>query len=147
MLTRRQTALYWRTWASICEAQGWPRSDSTRRYALHAEAGCPHSMTQFRNRDFNHYLSAAAPLCNRIDIRDRDKENLVAAIHETGLDTPYLQSICRDTYKTRDWERLPYPKLKNFLKTAVNRARSLRKKSPPSPSPQSYPSSYSPDPF
>ena len=147
MLTKRQIALYWHTWKAVCDYQGWPPSDSTRRYAIHAQAHCPHSMTQFRNRDLNHFLDAAAPLCGRIEICERDKDNLVAAIHKTGLDTPYLQSICRDTYKTTDWERLPYPKLKNFLKTASTRARSRRKKSPSSPSPQSYPSSYSPDPF
>lgn len=144
MLTRRQTALYWRTWASICEVQGWPRSDNNRRYALHAEAGCPHSMTQFRNRDFNHYLSAAAPLCDRIDIRDRDKENALHTIAHLPLDPPYLASICTDLYATSDLHTLTLPQLENLRNTLVQRSRKRPSHKSPSPAPAA---SHSTDPF
>lgn len=130
MLTKKQTVLYWRTWAAICEAQGWERSDSEQRYEVHKHCRCPQSMRAFTNRDFSKFLSASAPLRDAIDIRDRDRENALHTIGRdaarAGLDTAYLRRICADIYGTIDFERLPMPSLENLRNTIHNRARAKR---------------------
>lgn len=123
MLTKNQTHYYWRLWAAVCDTQGWQRSDNTRRYALHAQARCPQSMTRFTNRDFNRFIDASAPLRETVDIRDRDRENALHTIHISGLSTAYIQSICRDLYGTADYQSLATPQLENLRNLIHNRAR------------------------
>ncbi len=110
MLTPKQTALYWRTWAAICAIQGWQRHDNTRRYALHAHCDCPQSMKSFKNRDFSRFLSGSAYLRDTIDIRDRDRENALHTIaqdaNHAGFSQAYLRSICADLYATKDFATL-----------------------------------------
>ncbi len=128
MLTKKQTTLYWRTWAAICAAQGWERNDDDRRYSVHEHARCPQSMRDFSNRDFSRFLEASAPLRDQVDIRDRDRENALHTIRKdaarAGFDDAYLRAIARDLYDTTDYDRLPQDQLENFRNIIHNRARS-----------------------
>lgn len=127
MLTKKQTTLYWRTWAAVCAAQGWSNSDNERRYALHADARCPRSMRDFHNHDLDKFLAAAAPLTNTIDIRDRDRERLLwrirADARAAGFADSYLERIARDIHGTGDWEALPIGPLTQFRNVIHQRAR------------------------
>ncbi len=127
MLTKKQSVLYWRTWAAICAVQGWEHGDNERRYSVHEHCRCPRSMKDFSNRDFSKFLSASAPLRDAIDIRDRDRENALHTIGRdaalAGLDDHYLRRICADLYGTIDFERLPMHSLENFRNVIHNRAR------------------------
>ena len=127
MLTKKQTTLYWRTWAAVCAAQGWERADNSRRYALHEHAGCPQSMRDFTNRDFSRFLESSAPLRDLVDIRDRDRENALHTIRtdaaRANFSDAYLRKISLDLYGTTDCERLPMPQLENLRNILHNRAR------------------------
>lgn len=128
MLTKKQTFLYWKTWASVCEAQGWERSDNERRYALHDHCRCPQSMKAFTNRDFSRFLAGSAPFRDVVDIRDRDRENALHTISkdaaQAGFAPAYLRAIARDLYDTDDYTRLPIEQLEGFRNIIHNRARS-----------------------
>jgi hypothetical protein len=130
MLTKRQTYLYWNTWAAVCTAQGWERNDNERRYALHEHCRCPRSMKEFTNRDFSRFLSESAAFRDQIDIRDRDRENALHTIRKDAaaahLDEAYLRRICADLYDTEAFEDLPQAQLENFRNVIHNRARSHR---------------------
>ncbi len=127
MLTKKQTFLYWKTWAAICAAQGWERSDNQRRYAFHLHCHCPQSMRDFGNRDFSRFLEASAPLRDLVDIRDRDRENALHTIRKdvarAGFSDPYIRRLSSDLYGTTDFERLPITSLENLRNVIHNRCR------------------------
>lgn len=83
-LTDAQKSKYWRTWSAVCRKQNWAQESAAqrdeRRYALHAEAKVPQSMTQFSNDDFSAWLAACQPLLENVDIRDRQRENVFHSI-------------------------------------------------------------------
>lgn len=123
MLTKKQTALYWRTWSRVCVCQGWANEPATtkdaRRHATHALAGLkdrdgtPRSMTTFSNRDFSRWLKAVAHLQDKVDIRDRDRENAswiierLEAAFVTLLGHDYAATIKRDWRETEDLDQFP----------------------------------------
>jgi hypothetical protein len=150
MLTKKQTFLYWKTWAAICAAQGWERNDNARRYALHEHSRCPQSMKDFTNRDFSQFLSASAPLRDQIDIRDRDRENALHTIRKdaarAGFDEAYLRRIAADLYDTSAFEDLPHLQLENFRNVIHNRSSRRSRPSAEAEAHQSHQSSpaYSP---
>lgn len=81
MLSPKQTSLYWKTWAAICAEQGWAhrpaKEKDSLRHELHIRLRLPESMRAWSNKHFSRFLSESAALRNTIDIRDRDKENVV----------------------------------------------------------------------
>lgn len=114
MLTKKQIAKYWRTWSAICAAQGWRNGDDDRRYALHAEAGCPQSMRAFKNPDLDRLLEAAAPLMNKVDIRDRARERVEFAIEQLSYaidaitaGSEYRRRIVLDMHNASSADHLP----------------------------------------
>ena len=126
MLSPAQTSLYWRTWSSICTYMGWKNSDSTHRYALHQEAGCPKSMTAFKNRDLDAYLQYCDSLKGDHSSRDRERERLIYRIKSDaqrgGLSDQYLSGLARDLYGLGCWDELAIDDLEKFRNTVKNRS-------------------------
>jgi len=125
-VTPKQTTLYWRQWATVCEFMGWKNSDSARRYALHKEAGCPASMKEFGNKDLDAYLKFCASITGHIDKRDRERERLIWRINDDArrgnLAPEYLKLLARDIYGLGCWEELATEDLEKFVKTVRNRS-------------------------
>lgn len=90
MLSTKQQSKYWNTWRAVEIAQGWAhlpaqrrtelRHEFTRQAGILTREGEVKSMKAFTNSDFSRWLAATAPLRNDIDIRDRDRENVIHAI-------------------------------------------------------------------
>ena len=130
-LSKLQIARYWRTWAAVCEYHGWRSNDSEHRYALHAEAGCPASMKDFTNRDFDRFLDYSSTLMDQVPApRDQERERLCYAIardaKKGGLSDAYLAQISRDRFDSSHWRTLPLHKLELFRNTIHNRASAHR---------------------
>jgi hypothetical protein len=144
-MTKRQTSFYWRTWAAICAAQGWSHEPAAkkdvRRKATHLlcglkeRDGSPRSMTTFSNRDFSRWLKAVAHLQDKVDVRDRDRENALHTLRKDAakahFDEAYIQRICSDLHGTSDYERLPQEKLESLRNLIHNRAGSGTRASRP----------------
>ena len=134
MLSRAQTNLYWRTWSSICEQNGWSDKTATGkndlRYALHARAGLPHSMTQFRNQDLNTFLRFSERLLGVRVSRNRDRENLLWRIRQdataANLDEAYIRKLSTDLTGLACYEELALDDLTNLRNAIHNRAKKRR---------------------
>jgi hypothetical protein len=126
-LSKLQTSRYWRTWSEVCRYHGWRNADEDRRRALHAEAGCPASMRDFGNKDFDLYLNYTATLLDQVPApRDPERERLCYAIardaKKGGLSDAYLARICGDRFDSSRWRDLPLTQLEQLRNTIHNRA-------------------------
>jgi len=131
-LSKAQTSLYWRTWSSVCIYMGWKNSDSKLRYALHAEAHCAASMTDFENSDLDRYLRYCDGLLGherpaRVSVqgdRNRTIWRIKSDAKRAGFSDEYLAKIAHDlTGGFGTWEELQLPELEKFRNTISNRAR------------------------
>lgn len=131
-LTDPQINRYWREWRAVCAVQGWKQSDNARRYAVHKVAGCPQSMKDFGNRDFDRYLAETAALRNQVDIRDREREHveiaierMAAAIGEIEQKRPddYIGGIVRDMNDRESWQDLPLDPIEDQIQRGATRPR------------------------
>lgn len=136
MLTQKQNQRYWRTWATICRVQGWAKESSEqkteRRHALHRHFKLAPSHTDWRNADFSKWLAGTAHLCDQVDVRDRDRENVEWTITRLSealqqvLGKDYATAILRDFGDTIDLDNLPLQSashidLENFRNTLKDR--------------------------
>jgi len=134
MLSKAQHNLYWRTWSAICDQNGWShkpaRERDDLRYALHARAGLPHSMTEFANRHFNTFLRFAERLLGVRVTRDRDRENLLWHIRQdaraANLDDAYIRKLSTDLTGLSCYEELAPDDLTNLRNLIHQRARKRR---------------------
>lgn len=130
MLTKKQTALYWRTWAAVCTEHGWRSGDSDRRHAMHAQAHAAPSMRSFDNRDLDRFLTLARSLLTHTSARttdDAERKRLLWRIRHdatlAGLSPAYLAALSTDLYGLACWDVLALDDLTNFRNAIHNRAR------------------------
>lgn len=84
-LTGAQHGRHNREWADACRVQGWDPKDNARRLAFYAVHKLPASRADWHPKThFDTFLDAVAPLRNRIDIRDRDRESEEFVIEQFG---------------------------------------------------------------
>jgi len=125
-LSSKQTTLYWRQWAAVCEFMGWKNSDSARRYALHKEAGCPASMKEFGNKHLDAYLKFCASITGEKKFRDPEREKMIWRVLKDAADAEfspqYLIGLSRDLYGLGCWQELSKDDLEKFRNTVHNRA-------------------------
>lgn len=137
-MTPAQKALYWRLWQRLCKARAWhtlPRQEQdAHRRALHQEAHCPPSSTDFKNRDFDRFLATItahlnnqnAPGLPRHDTDGQTRRLVWRIRHDAtraGLDEAYIRKIARDLHVLGNWEDLDLDSLENLRNTIHNRAR------------------------
>jgi len=105
---------------------GWRNSDSQRRYALHKEAGCPASMKDFGNKDFDAFLRFCDGITGETRHRDPEREKMVWRIRkdaaDAGFTEAYLSHLSTDLYGLGCWEELSKDDLEKFRNTVHNRA-------------------------
>jgi hypothetical protein len=136
-MSPKQTSLYWRTWAALCNEFDWRHNDSTRRHALHNEAGCPPSSKDWDNKSMDRFLAHARALLagrrtggtgivdekgDRRRLEWRIRQDLRAA----GLDLSYVAKLATDMYGLGCWSLLALDDLTNLRDTVHNRTRSRR---------------------
>jgi len=105
-----------------------------RRYALHAQAGCPQSMKDFNKREhFDKYLETANALIGgrlnggptRVEA-DGERRRLIWRIRKDakigGLDNAYLNKMATDLYGLACWDVLALDQLTNMRDVIHNRA-------------------------
>ncbi|CAN5549121.1 hypothetical protein BH09VER1_BH09VER1_24900 [soil metagenome] len=137
MLSAAATALYWRTWKSLCIFEGKKTSDSDRRYAVHASAKCPASMKEFSSRDFDLFLAyvrslmgARTPGADKVG-EDGERRRLVWKIRDdakrANLDDAYVAKLAGDLNGLACWDLLDLAALTNLRNTIHQRARAKMK--------------------
>ena len=128
-LSQKQSSLYWRTWSAVCTHMGWKTSDSKRRYALHKEAGCAQSMTEFENRDLDRFLKYCADLTGDQRRWDPERNQMIWRILKDASDVDigeeYLKKLSYDLYGLGCWRDLSLDDLEKFRNTIHNRAYSI----------------------
>lgn len=142
MLSDKQKTLYWRTWAAVCAEQGWAHDTASRkderRYALHAAARCPISMTQFGNRDLDAFLRAARALMSpsapaRPTVDDGQRKRLLWRIRadakSAGLDEAYIRRLSTDLTGLACYDELATDQLTHLRNLIHNRAGGRKKRS------------------
>jgi len=131
MIKDTQKPLYWRFWSEVCAEHGWSNSDTERRRALHAQAGCPASMTAFSNTDLDRYLSFCRQLlgtreCTEVAAQEGARKRLLWRIatdaRTAKLDDSYLNKISTDQFGLACWRDLCLADLTHIRNVLHNRA-------------------------
>ena len=139
-MTAKQNQKYWRVWAQLLKCQPDiaklnSAGKSEARHELHRRFGLPDSHAAWTNSEFSRWLTRTAPMCDQVDIRDRDRENAVWTIDRlraafvTLLGRDYAHNIMadwRDTtdldnYPLQDASKLDLENLRNTLKNRLGR--------------------------
>jgi len=118
-------------------AKGWchlPTAEkNAKRYALHIEAKCPESSTEFTNQHFSRYKARCEALIagkndggtQAVDADDA-RRRLIWRIKEdakkAGLAPEYISEVAKDLAVLGNWEDLDLAGLENLMHTIHNRA-------------------------
>jgi len=131
-MTPKQQKFYLQTWLQIVHTQGWKTDLDARRRALHTQLGLPHSSKEFSNKHFNKWLEGTAHLRDQVDLRDRDRENLLHRIKDEAYKmfsgdaweaNQYVAKLVRDKHDTGDLDSLSDQQLTQLLMTLKDRAK------------------------
>lgn len=136
-MSPKQTSLYWRTWSALCDEFDWRHNETARRYALHAEAGCPQSSRDWDNTHFDKFLAhSRALLAGKPPTGERINEEAGARrrlewrirqdLRAAHLDVSYVAKLATDMYGLGCWTLLALDQLQNLRDTVHNRTQTAR---------------------
>jgi hypothetical protein len=131
MMSKSQTALYWREWAAAKRAG---RLDDSDRHRLHIEAlGYDKSSTDFTNKDLDKVLSVFRAISRPDDLsaqlRQLDQQK-IRILHKCRqlADPAYIARVVLDKFHVHALEELTQAQATMLLFTLTNRARANRRK-------------------
>src|SRR4030067_2223950 len=138
-----QDKFYWSLWRSACAQQGWDQKDSGKRHAVHVQSlGGAKSHKDCSNADFDRVKALLEVLANPDSVAARivldsyeevesedpgERKRILFRIRQL-FESPYIERVSFDKFKTRRWEDLPIGPLRHLCLTLSERCRERKRR-------------------